>query len=90
MKKLVGQVTEEEKKEILLLFERKNGLSELAQIIKENDALYERFISDMGHTATKFQEWWNLKAKKYNWESQPGGNWEIDFNTNEVYLNIPE
>ena len=90
MKKLVGEVTREEKIEIQLLFERRNGLTELAQILKEDDSLYERLVKDMGLTATRFQNWWDTKAKKYNWESAPNGSWEIDFNTNEIFLNIPE
>lgn len=90
MRKLVGQVTEEEKNAILQLFERRNGLNELAQIVKEDDSLYERLVTDMGQTATKFQAWWDTTARKYNWESAPNGNWEIDFNTNEIFLNIPE
>lgn len=90
MRKLVGLVTEEEKNEILQLFERRNGLNELAQIVKEDDSLYERLVKDMGQTATKFQSWWDATARKYNWESTPNGNWEIDFNTNEIFLNTPD
>ena len=90
MRKLVGQVTEDEKNEILQLFERRNGLNELAQIVKEDDSLYERLVKDMGQTATRFQSWWDTTARKYNWESAPGGNWEIDFNTNEIILNTPD
>lgn len=90
MRKLVGNVTEEEKKEIQALFERRNGLTELAQIVKEDDSLYERLVTDMGQTASKFQNWWDTMAKKYNWESAPNGNWEIDFNTNEIYLITPD
>ena len=90
MKKLVGNVTEDEKNEIQSIFERRNGLSELAQIVKQDDSLYERLVTDMGQTATKFQNWWDTTAKKYNWESHPDGNWEIDFNTNEIFLNIPD
>ena len=33
MKKLIGAVTEEEKLEIQVLFERRNGLNELARIV---------------------------------------------------------
>ena len=90
MRKLVGKVTEEEKNEILQLCERRNGLNELAQIVKEDDTLDERLVKDMGQTATKFQNWWDSTAKKYNWESAPNGNWEIDFNTNEIFLNTPD
>ena len=47
MKKLVGQVTEDEKREIQSLFERKNGLKELAKILTvENIAMYEKLVQD--------------------------------------------
>jgi CXXX repeat modification system protein len=88
MKQIVGQVTEEEKKEILSLFERKNGLSELAKIVNMDDALYDKMITDMGATSTKFQKWWDDMSKKYQWERADNGHWEIDFNTNEIYLII--
>lgn len=59
MKKIVGTVTNEEKNEILRLFERRNGLNELALILTaENDALYEKLVNDLGETGTKFQNWW--------------------------------
>jgi CXXX repeat modification system protein len=86
MKQKIGQVTEEEKKEIQLLFERKNGLAELAKIIKNDDALYDKMVTDMGATAVKFQNWWEQKAEKYQWETRAGGNWEINFESNEIYL----
>ena len=86
MKKRVGEVSEEEKKEILTLFERKNGLAELAKIVKNDDALYEKLVTDMGATSTKFQAWWDKMSQKYQWETKEGGNWEIDFDTNSIYL----
>lgn len=86
-KKLVGQVTVEEKNEIQTLFERRNGLNELAQILTaENDALYEKLVKDMGETGTKFQNWWDRMGEKYSWESAEGGNWEINFDNCEIYL----
>lgn len=86
-KKIVGQVTVEEKDEIQKLFERRNGLNELAMILTvENEALYEKLVKDLGETGAKFQNWWNRMAKKYNWESVEGGNWEINFETCEIYL----
>ena len=58
-KKIVGQVTPEEKDEILTLFERRNGLNELAKILTaESSELYEKVVKDMGETGTKFQNWW--------------------------------
>jgi CXXX repeat modification system protein len=87
-RKLVGQVTPEEKNEIQSLFERRNGLNELAKVLTADNAeLYEKLVKDMGETGTKFQNWWDRMAQKYNWESSPNGNWEINFDTCEIFLN---
>lgn len=87
MKKVVGQVSELEKREIQVLFERRNGLNELAKILTaDNIELYERLVKDLGETNVKFQKWWNQMSEKYQWESIDGGNWEIDFDTCEIYL----
>lgn len=87
MKKVIGKVTEEEKREIQQLFERQNGLNELAKILTaDNDALYEKLVKDLGETGTKFQNWWDRMAELYQWESEDGAHWEIDFVTNDVYL----
>ena len=86
-KKLVGQVTPEERDEILSLFERRNGLNELASILTpDKPELFEKLVKDMGETSTKFQNWWNQMAEKYQWESAENGNWEINFNTCEILL----
>jgi CXXX repeat modification system protein len=87
LRKLVGQVTPEECLEIQVLYERRNGLKELANILTvDNTELYEKLIKDMGDTTTKFQNWWNDKEKKYGWESHPNGSWEINFQTCEITL----
>ncbi len=86
-KKTVGHVTVEEKNEIQTLFERRNGLNELAKIVTaDNNELYEKLVRDMGETGTKFQQWWDTMAEKYQWESSENGNWEIDFSTCEINL----
>ncbi len=86
MRKIIGKVTEEERNEILLLFERKNGLVELAKIIKADDVIYEKLITDIGSTSTKFQKWWDTTSKKYQWESDINGHWEIDFENCDIFL----
>ena len=86
-KKVVGQVTVEEKNEIQTLFERRNGLNELAKIVTaDNTELYEKLVKDMGQTSSKFQSWWDRMSQKYQWESAENGNWEINFETCEIYL----
>lgn len=89
-KRIIGQVTAEEKNEIQTLFERRNGLNELAKILTADNAeLYERLVKDMGETGSKFQAWWDRMAEKYQWESVEGGNWEINFDTCEILLVEP-
>ena len=86
-RRLVGQVTPEERTEIQTLFERRNGLNELAKILTaDNGELYEKLVKDLGETGTKFQQWWNRMAEKYQWESDENGNWEINFDTCEIFL----
>lgn len=86
-KKIIGQVTVEEKNEIQTLFERRNGLNELAKVVTaDNSELYEKLVKDMGETGTKFHNWWNRMADKYQWESAENGNWLIDFDTCEIFL----
>ena len=90
MKTLVGKVSAEEREVIQALFERKNGLTELAKIVSaENAPLYEKLVKDMGETATRFQKWWDEMSAKYEWRSAANGHWEIDFDTCEIYLNEP-
>ena len=86
-RKVVGQVTPEEKNEIQKLFERRNGLNELAKILTADNAeLYEKLVKDLGETSTKFQAWWDRMGAKYQWARIEGGNWEINFDTCEIYL----
>ena len=86
-KRIVGQVTPEERSEIQTLFERRNGLNELAKILTADNAeLYEKLVKDMGETGTKFQDWWNRMAQKSQWASAENGNWEINFDTCEIFL----
>lgn len=87
IRKLVGQVTPEERAGIQTLFERRNGLNELAKILTADNAeLYEKLVKDMGETGTRFQQWWDTMAAKYQWESAENGNWEINFDTCEIFL----
>lgn len=87
MKKVISKVTPQEKDEIQKLFERRNGLNELAKILtSDNEVLYEKLVKDLGETTTKFQNWWDSMAKKYNWPIVDNGSWEIDFETCDIYL----
>ena len=83
-------MTPEEKDEIQRLFERRNGLNELAMILTpDKEELYEKLVKDMGETGVRFQQWWNTASQKYNWEMTENGNWEINFETCEIFLVTP-
>jgi CXXX repeat modification system protein len=90
--RVVGRITPKERDEIQLLFERKNGLNALVLSLQENsavlanEAFYEKLVTDMGRTATRFQTWWDDKAKAYGWQSVPGLRWTVDFETCEIWL----
>lgn len=87
VRRIIGKVTPEECKEIQTIFERKNGLTELAKILTaDNEELYEKLVKDLGETSTKFQNWWDRMAEKYKWERPENGNWEINFQTNDITL----
>lgn len=87
MKKLIGKVTPVERDEIRTLFERQNGLNELAKILTpDNTELYEKLVQDLGVTSTKFQSWWENRAAEYQWEGSENGHWEINFDTCEIFL----
>ena len=86
-KKKVGIVTIEERDEIQKLYKRHSGLVDLAKIVStDNVELYDKVVCDLGETNTKFQDWWNKKGEKYNWESAENGRWQINFETCEIYL----
>ncbi|MDR1384831.1 MAG: CXXX repeat peptide modification system protein [Planctomycetaceae bacterium] len=87
-KRKVGQVDAAERDTIQALYERKNSLAELFQIIdpSKNAALYEKVLADMSETNTTFHAWWKEHANKYRWENSADGNWEIDFDTCEIFL----
>ena len=77
----------EERDEIKRLFERRNGLEELARIVTaDNNDLYEKVVKDLGETKVNFQSWWDRMSTKYQWESSAGGYWEIDFESCEITI----
>ncbi len=91
VKTVIGQVRPDERDEILALYERRNGLTELAKIITADNAeMYEKVVSDLGITATRFHQWWERMAEQYAWQRDDNGHWEISFDTGDIFLVTPE
>ena len=94
--KKIGIVTTEEKEAILILYERRLALQELAITLnnpefEENskNELYERIVVDLGKTKVDFERWWEEKSEKYQWkliEDYQEYQWTIDFRTCEISL----
>lgn len=93
LKEKVGKVTEDEKKAILRLYERKSALKELYLTLtsphlteEERKTLYEMIVDDLEEAISQYENWWREMPAKYNWKSIECGCWTIDFETNEIYL----
>jgi CXXX repeat modification system protein len=91
---VVGKVSLKERDEIRALFERRSGLLELVQSLSKNGGgmldnavFYEKVVADLGKTTTRFQKWWDDKAKAYGWRGKPGWQWSIDFDTCQISMN---
>lgn len=92
-REIVGIVTEEEKNEVMMLFERKVGIEELAATLDSDllppdtkEVMQDKMISELGKVKLKLQAWWDRMYEKYNWESVEGYSWNIDFQTCEIVL----
>lgn len=85
--KKVGVVSNEEAKTIYTLFMRKKALDELTLISSSfSNDLKRKLETDILETSQKFDMWWQEIEHKYSLESQPDCQWEIDFETHEIYL----
>jgi len=91
IKRSVGQVSPEESKKIEGIFERREALKVLAKTIAkltlpDREDLYIRLVDDLAETLLEYQDWWDKMCAKYCFETQPGGHWEIDFESGIVTL----
>lgn len=87
----IGTVTAEERDTIRQLNERRNALKELFKVLpdierKEVDFLYDKIVKDIGEVNTKYNDWWTKTSNKYKWENSSGKQWEIDFDSREVFI----
>ncbi len=88
---LIATISKEDSRQMLQIFERKTGLENILNIAEPNplvtdEALYEKFIKDYNTTVNDLQNYWNAMAEKYNFKSEKGKQWTIDFETQNIYL----
>lgn len=89
----VGAVSDEEKDDILKLYERKLALNELVLTLENQwvtrelrNKIHNKISTDIIKVNMLSERWWNKKAMEYNWKSHKNGKWTIDFKTNEIFL----
>lgn len=95
-KEKVGIVTESEKDLLMQVFERKSALQELMLVVDnpilvgdtERNEIYEKIVIDLGNTNTDFDRVWRDLGAKYQWKAAQNGQWNISFQTNEIFLVI--
>ena len=86
--KVVGKVLESERNEIQTLHRHLQALEELEEVMPTESDMLSRLKTDLAATTGKCQEWWNRMSEKYQWESENGGYWEIDFSSCEILLRV--
>ncbi|WP_461614769.1 CXXX repeat peptide modification system protein [Clostridium sp. Marseille-QA1073] len=89
--KYLATITEEEKREILLLEERIDALNELYMgfdnlSIENQEMLLEKMRKKADDTELSISKWWRTVEEKYNLENSKEGMWTLNYDNNEVYL----
>lgn len=91
MTKIVGKVNDEEKNEIMNLYEKKVALENLIKVINvvENEKIYEKLLEDYKDNNILYQKWWDNKSELYMWEKgEQNQSWKIDFKTGNIILDL--
>ncbi len=93
IKEIVGKVTEVEKNEVLVFFERKLGIEELTATLDSDllstdkkEIMQDKMITELGKAKFNLNAWWDKMYKKYQWKSIEGKRWHIDFLTCEIFI----
>lgn len=84
IQKILCQVTEAEKKDIQLIFEKKTALENLFKIITNESEIYERIIQDYTKASKEYTNWWQNIAKIYHIDDNYINKLVINFETNEI------
>lgn len=91
MKEYLLTIEEKEKGEILLLNERIAALNELYMgfenlDLEDRDGLISKMRQSANETEKDINLWWDKIKVKYNLKKKENGQWILDFETNDIYL----
>lgn len=83
MNRVVHHLSENELTQITTIYEKKIAYENLAKIlsIEENEAIYNRLITDYGATVHQFEQWWD---KVFADNNLPNGQYTVDFTNGTI------
>lgn len=92
-KTFVCDVSKEDSKELLGLFEMKNTLESLVlqiannnDILKEDSLLYARLVEDYKENISNYNKFWSSYHEKYGHLLNKDTQLSMDFNENKLYI----
>lgn len=87
MGKLVGQVSEIEKNDMIDICEVKVALDNLEKIVEKDEAtLLKQITHERNIADERYNAWWDSIRENYDFEGDERGHWQLDFQTGEVFL----
>lgn len=87
MKTAIATINTDETNDIRYICRKKKELERLSSLIQSSDeALLARYASDLQKCENEYNVWWLNISQKYRLKEMPGCKWQIDFQTNIVYL----
>lgn len=91
MKEHICDLTEDETKEIRVLFEKKMALEALFKSLDgefNKDSLYRRLVEDYVEVNTLYTDWWNTIIVKKSIPEYLANNVEVDFINHRLVANV--
>nr|WP_317282274.1 CXXX repeat peptide modification system protein [uncultured Sellimonas sp.] len=87
MKKL-GDLTKEEGKQALTLYEKKMAIDNLVKILDKDTekSLYEKAVKEQDDVNQKYDSWWRKICEKYYGIYIENQEFYIDFRKNSIFL----
>ena len=89
--KLLGTITQEEKYSIYEAYVYKLTLKFIEKRLSEKDICMNQdklLAKAKKDLQEQFNDWWMQTCRKYGWHEFAESGWTVDFDANQVYLNI--
>ena len=85
-KHYIGRIDVCDIREVEPLIERLAGLEELL-LVDIDGELKQKIVLEVDEIKKQKRQWWIRSIAKYNWDCDSDSEWEIDFETGELWIN---